>query len=68
MVEKLSIAQILHKYGKRCPKCGSEQISSNNSDPMWHRCLDCKAKFPDTEAARPPKGGWPDAPKQGRDS
>jgi uncharacterized protein (DUF983 family) len=41
--------ELLAKYGKYCPKCGSGQITSN-SKPLRHRCLDCDHKFLDKEA------------------
>jgi len=42
----------LRKYGKRCPKCESAQITSDNSSPLQHRCLDCGHSFPDADALR----------------
>lgn len=43
-------AKLLDKYGKFCPKCGSGEVSSDNSTPLNHRCLDCGHKFVDAEA------------------
>lgn len=46
----MTFEELLDRYGKFCPKCSSGQISSNNSNPLRHRCLDCGYEFLDHEA------------------
>lgn len=46
----LTLEELLERYGKYCPKCHSGQVSSDNSTPTQHKCLDCGHKFPDSEA------------------
>ena len=48
--EMPTLHELLDKYGKRCPRCGSGQVSSDNSTPLNHKCLDCKLVFTDAEA------------------
>lgn len=50
MVISSTLQQLLDKYGKHCPKCRSNQVSSGNNSPLWHRCIDCGHRFPDAEA------------------
>jgi hypothetical protein len=54
---------LLAKYGKHCPRCHSGQISSDNSTPLKHRCLDCGHKFVDSEAivGKPAQASGPTA-------
>jgi hypothetical protein len=56
---------LLAKYGKHCPRCHSGQISSDNSTPLKHRCLDCGHKFVDSEAivGKPAQASGPTAKK-----
>jgi len=45
-----SLQDLLDKYGKHCPKCGSGQVSSRNGGPLMHKCLDCGKRFEDCDA------------------
>ena len=45
----MSLAELLAKYGKYCPTCGSGEITSRNTEPM-HKCLNCKRRFEDRDA------------------
>jgi len=38
------------QYGKRCPLCNSGRITSDNSTPLNHTCLECGYQFPDSKA------------------
>lgn len=40
----------LEMHSKRCPKCDSTQLSSDNNTPLNHHCLGCDHRFPDNEA------------------
>ena len=45
------LQDLLDKYGKHCPECGSGQITTlNNAEPLRHRCLDCEHEFFDKDA------------------
>ena len=46
----MSFQDLLDKYGKHCPGCGSGQVTSGNTAPLQHRCLGCGLKFADGEA------------------
>ncbi len=52
----LTLRDLLNKYAKRCPFCNSSQLTSSNSTPMTHTCLNCDQKFPDQDAVIP---HWP---------
>ena len=52
----LTLRELLDKYAKRCPFCNSTRLTSDNSTPVFHHCLDCGKKFSDRDAVRP---SWP---------
>lgn len=44
---------LMERRGKKCPRCHSWRLSSDNSMPLRHRCLDCGWRGMDNEVVRP---------------
>lgn len=57
----MTFEELLDRHGKFCPRCGSGRISSDNSTPLNHTCIDCEHKFVDSEAVigNPARNGEP---------
>lgn len=49
----MAMTEFMKKYGKRCPRCESGRITSGNTSPLRHRCLECGSDFLDADALRP---------------
>ena len=44
---------MLSQFSKHCPVCNSIQITSDNSTPLNHRCLDCNHTWTEKLEERP---------------
>lgn len=47
----MNFETFLPGYGKCCPKCRSEKITSTNTTPILHVCLGCGKQFSHAQAA-----------------
>lgn len=46
---EVSLQELLAKYGKHCPICGSDRVTSRNEEPR-HKCLSCLRRFAEADA------------------